>query len=147
MLQESIRFLYPYIHQSESKNKTNSTYHWTDVVQDPGSFVSCSCYLNRSPKYRGNHPPGVKDLESFLPDHNFSKELSPNRHDCLTFPFMISFMVNSAYSSSTGSRSMMPSSGSCGGGKQFLIFFSFFLGEHSSGELVPEDDVLLDVLL
>jgi hypothetical protein len=60
---------------------------------------------------------------------------------------MISFVVNSAYSSSTGGRFRMPSSGSCGGGKQFLIFFSFFLGEPSPGELAPEDEVPLDVPL
>ena len=75
--QESTRFLFPQIVHQPEPNQIKSAYRWTDVAQVLGSFVSSSCYPNRSPKYRGKHPPEVKDLESSLPDHNFSKEFNP----------------------------------------------------------------------
>jgi hypothetical protein len=66
-----------------------------------------------------------------------------------TFPFIISFMVISSYSSSTGCK-LAPFSGRGGSGKQFRIFFSLTKGAPLTGELDPElqqEDAALDEAL
>lgn len=63
-----------------------------------------------------------------------------------TFPFIISFIVISSYSSSTFGTTKLRS-GKGRGGKQFRIFLSFFLGEPSTGVLAPDDDAALDAEL
>jgi len=52
----------------------------------------------------------------------------------------------SSYSSSTGPF-FVRLSGRGGAGKQFPIFFSFFFGTPSTGELPPEDEATLDAVL